>query len=93
MESGSQPQTIQAIQGEIEKLIVDLIKDGIKCPKNFTCNKNKFEELCKAGFVGKLRILCCLEENPQKCIFALFNNETYYCQCSIRKYIAERIGK
>ena len=93
MKSVSHQQTIQNIHGEIEKLKVDLIKDGVECPKNFTCYENKFKNLCKAGFVGELKILCCLEENPQKCIFSLLNNEIYYCQCTIRKYIAKKIGR
>ena len=86
-------QKIQDVHVEIEKLIIDLRKDGIRCPKNFLCYKNNYEGLCKTGFVGKLRILCCLEEKPQKCIFSFFHNERFYCQCPIRKCIAEKIGK
>ena len=93
MQQDSLPQNIQEVYGHVEKLIIELLKDGIRCPKNFSCYKSKYESVCKAGFVGKLGVLCCLEENPQECIFSLLSNEKYYCQCTIRKYLAKKFGK
>ena len=65
----------------------------LKCPKNFKCYKKKYEKLCKADYFGETTVLLCLEEEPQSCTFSLLFHNTYYCQCPLRNYIAEEIGK
>jgi hypothetical protein len=65
----------------------------LKCPKDFQCYKRKYEKLCKTEYFGETKILHCLEEVPQSCTFALSYKDTYYCQCPLRLFIAEEIGK
>ena len=65
----------------------------LKCPKDFKCYKKNYEKLCKADYFGETTVLLCLEEEPQSCTFSLLFNDTYYCQCPLRNYIAEEIDK
>ena len=65
----------------------------LKCPKDYQCYKKRYEELCKTEFFGETKILHCLEEEPQSCTFSLSYQDTYYCQCPLRNFIAEEIGK
>ena len=72
--------------------VVEIIGE-LQCPKGFLCYKSNYNELCKAGFNGKPGILHCLEDEPNECIFSLSLRNTYYCQCPLRNYIAEKVGK
>ena len=72
--------------------IVEIIGE-LNCPKNFQCYKKRYDTLCNAAFKGKPNILHCLEEAPGACIFSLSYRDTYYCQCPLRNYIAESVGK
>ena len=72
--------------------VVGIIGD-LKCPKGFQCHRSEYKVLCKAGVNGKPDILHCLEEVPDECIFSLPYRDTYYCQCPLRNYIAEKFGK
>ena len=65
----------------------------LKCPKDYQCYKSKYEELCKAAFLDGTKVLHCLEEQPQSCTFALYYKDSNYCQCPLRIFIAEEIGK
>jgi hypothetical protein len=72
--------------------VVEIIGE-LKCPKGFQCYKSKYDKLCNAEFNGKPDILSCLEEAPDECIFSLSYRDAYYCQCPLRNYIAEKVGK
>ena len=41
MKPGNLQEEIQDVHAEIEKLIIDLIQDGIQCPKNYLCYKTE----------------------------------------------------
>ncbi len=73
---------------EIEKIV-----GGIKCPNDFQCYKSGLEVLCKAKDINLESYLECLENNPQKCIFAIPFGRSFYCSCPIRVYVAKRLGK
>ena len=85
----------------LEKEKTDVMQDievteiigGLKCPKNYRCYRTKYKELCKAEFVEKVKIVHCLEEDAQGCIFSLLYKDAYYCQCPLRNYIAEKIER
>ena len=77
----------------VQHIEVTEIIGGLKCPKNYRCYRTKYKELCRAGFVEKLKILHCLEEDSQGCIFSLLYKDSYYCQCPLRNYIAEKIER
>ena len=66
---------------------------ALKCPKDFKCYKSTYNELCAAEFQYRTNVLNCLEEKPDGCIFSLSYRDTYYCQCPLRNYIAEKVGK
>ena len=90
-------ERIESLEQEKEDVkthqkVVEIIGD-LKCPKDFQCYKSKYDELCNAGFNGKPGMLCCLEEEPNECIFSLSYRDTYYCQCPLRNHIAEKVGK
>lgn len=81
------------VDGEIEKLEIEEIIGGLRCPKSFICYETNYEELCKVEYVARGKILRCLEETPESCKFSLLCNDTYNCECPLRHYIAEKIGK
>ena len=97
-------QEKEELEERIEKLereTADVVRDmkvlgfmgELKCPKDYQCYKKRYEELCKTEFFGETKILHCLEEEPQSCTFSLSYQDTYYCQCPLRNFIAEEIGK
>lgn len=73
---------------EIEEII-----GGMTCPKDFLCYKSGLDSLCKTTYFGLDKYLECLEENPTECKFSLLNEDKYICQCPLRVYIAEKLGK
>ena len=90
-------ERITNLERERENVVRDMkvvsFMGELKCPKNFKCYKNKYDKLCKAEYFGETKVLLCLEEEPQSCTFTLSFNDTYYCQCPLRNFIAEEIGK
>ena len=90
-------ERIEKLEKEREDVVRDMKVVGfmgdLKCPKDFQCYKRKYEELCKTDYFGETNVLLCLEEEPQSCTFSLSYKERYYCQCPLRNYIAEEIGK
>jgi len=77
----------------IKHIEVTEIIGELRCPKNYHCYRTKYKELCKAEFLEKLKILHCLEEDSQGCIFSLLYKDANYCQCPLRNYIAEKIER
>jgi seryl-tRNA synthetase len=77
----------------IQQIELTKIIGALRCPKNYHCYRTKYKELCKAELVGKLKIVHCLEEDSQGCIFSLLYKDAYYCQCPLRNYIAEKIER
>jgi len=73
---------------EIEEIIGEM-----KCPKDFKCYKERFEDLCKAKDIGLRSFLECLEENPYECSFSVSFGRSYFCQCPLRVYIAKKLKK
>ena len=90
-------ERIEKLERERKDVIRDMKVVGfmgeLKCPKDYHCYKRKYEELCKAEYFGETKALLCLEEEPQSCTFSLAYKDTHYCQCPLRNYIAEEIGK
>lgn len=90
-------ERIEKLEKEREDVVRDMKVVGfmgdLKCPKDFQCYKRKYKDLCKTEYFGETKVLLCLEEEPQSCTFSLSYKETYYCQCPLRNYIAEEIGK
>ena len=90
-------ERIEKLEREREDVVRDMKVVGfmgeLKCPKDYQCYKKRYEELCKTEFFGETKILHCLEEEPQSCTFSLSYQDTYYCQCPLRNFIAEEIGK
>ena len=90
-------ERIEKLEKEREDVVRDMKVVGfmgdLKCPKDFQCYKTKYEKLCKTDYFGETNVLLCLEEEPQSCTFSLSYKERYYCQCPLRNYIAEEIGK
>ena len=90
-------ERIERLENEKEDVMQQIevteIIGGLKCPKNYHCYKTQYKALCKAEFVEKVKVLNCLEEDSQGCIFSLLYKDTYYCQCPLRNYIAEKIKR
>ncbi len=90
-------ERIKNLEQERKTVIQDMkaveFMGELKCPKDFQCYKSKYEKLCKTEFFAETKVLHCLEEAPQSCTFALSYKDAYYCQCPLRYFIAEEIGK
>ncbi len=72
----------------IEKII-----GQIECPKDFSCYKQGFENLCKAQDVGLASHLVCREEHPPECHFSWDVGSAFYCTCPVRVHIARKLNK
>jgi hypothetical protein len=77
---------------EVTARIQSLI-DSMSCPKDFKCAEGGFETLCKAKDVGLKRHLVCLDDDPEACLFAMPMDDTYFCQCPLRVYIAKNLSR
>lgn len=72
------------------------IKDGMQCPKDFTCAAHGFENLCKVRDFGDEHSLQCLEEVSPPCPFAgvyEFGFQMRFCRCPLRVYVKKNLGK
>jgi hypothetical protein len=76
------------INKEIGKII-----DGLKCPKDFTCYKSGFQNLCRAKDMELEHFLVCLNRNLKECKFSLYLGGALLCQCPLRIYIAKKLKK
>ena len=76
------------IQKQIEKII-----DVLQCPKSFICYKSGLTDLCKVKDIGLESFIICLEKYPLECKFSIYYGEVYFCQCSLRVYIAKKFRK
>ena len=74
--------------GQIEKIINEM-----ECPKDFTCYKSGFNNLCRAKDIGLESFIECLEENPNGCTFSLSFGYSHLCTCPLRIYILRNIKK
>ncbi len=66
----------------------------MKCPKNFKCAENGFENLCEARDFGDEQRLHCLEEISSECRFGevhSFGVEFRFCECPLRVYLAKHL--
>lgn len=75
---------------EIKNYIAQ-IKDSVNCQKDFKCLKSDFKDTCKARRSDDGGQLECLEENPMDCKFAVLRSDLFFCQCPVRKYVAEKL--
>jgi hypothetical protein len=75
-------------QKKIEEIIA-----GMVCTKGFKCAACSFENLCKASFTDIEDCLTCLEENPDKCPFAVPVGKEHLCYCPLRAYLAKELKK
>jgi len=52
------------------------------------------KSLCKAKKFDVYESLMCLnDEEAHKCLFSVRYAYKYFCQCPLRNYIAEKVGK
>ena len=80
------------MDGPILERLKGLIKTS-PCPVGCRCHRLNLEELCKARTMGVESLLECLEEDPEKCVFAFAFGGSYFCRCGTRKEIAKLLGE
>ena len=80
------------MQDEVRKRVEEIV-GGMKCPKAFSCAESGFERLCKARDLGLDDYLDCLDENSNRCSFAMPFGHGHFCCCPLRVYIAKKLKK
>jgi len=80
------------MKAEVSKKIEEIM-DGMKCPKDFTCEESGFERLCRAEDIGFENHLLCLEVNPFQCNFSVIVETKYFCTCPLRVYLRKNLKK
>ena len=81
-------------QNNVYKKELEEIIGRMQCPKEFECYKSGLNSLCKAKKFDVYESLMCLnDEEAQKCLFSVRYAYKYFCQCPLRNYIAEKVGK
>lgn len=76
------------IKQEQERRIQEIMSE-MQCPEDFKCYKSGFEDLCKLRIVCDGQLVECLEEKGQACDLGFAFGYGYFCDCPLRKYIAE----
>lgn len=75
------------ITQEHERRIQEIMSE-MQCSKDFKCYKSGFEKLCKARIICDGSLIECLEEKAQPCELGFSFGYGYFCNCTLRKYIA-----
>ena len=87
-------KTIRDVQmDDLIRRKIEEIMARMECPKGFTCVHNEFERLCKARDIGLDGFLHCLESHPELCKVSLPFSFMHLCHCTLRLFIAKKIGK
>ncbi len=69
------------------------IMDGMRCPKDFICEKSGFKNLCKANYIEQGKCVECLDDKPRRCSFSLTFGDTFLCICPVRVHIAKEFDR
>ena len=80
------------IEPDYEKEIKQIIGE-FHCPKDFTCYKSGFSNLCEAEDIESESFLECLEKSPEECPFLLSFANVHFCDCPLRCYVAKKLTK
>jgi len=72
---------------------IEEIIDGLKCPKDFVCQKSEFKRLGRAKDVGLESFIACLENKVLECKFSIQFGGLIFCHCPLRVYIAKNLHK
>jgi len=80
------------MEEKIKETIAEIMGE-LQCSSNFACAESGFEAMCKARRVGFDDYLECLESDPTQCRFATPFLDAYRCQCPVRGYVFEKLGK
>lgn len=78
---------------QCQRIKIEEILDGIKCPYNFRCYKSGFAMVGTVKDNGAKDFLECLEEYAQDCEFSLCFGQASHCLCPARIYIAKELKK
>ncbi len=74
-----------------EKEIREIMKHT-DCPKDFSCYKSGFQNICKAKNFGVESVIECLEDNPQECGFAHPYGHLHFCRCPLRNFVEQKFS-
>lgn len=61
----------------------------LDCPQDRPCPTCDFETLGRVEPVGDSGILACREERGRSCSYGLLFGGNIFCQCPLRKYLAD----
>ena len=71
---------------------LDEIMAGMQCQRDFNCHKENFAHLCEVKIINS-RLIECKSANLEICEHAVSFGLGHFCQCPLRKYIANQMGK
>ena len=74
---------------QMEEIMVDMREHPPNCLKDFRCYKSSLEDLCKVKGIGVFDTIQCMSGDARCCAFSFGVMEDRYCQCPLRRYIAE----
>ncbi len=75
--------------GQDDRAERDIIKGAMECGEHFKCERSDSADSPKVEHFWKL--LVCSEPNVEKCRFALFSGEGYFCLCPLNNYVHSRV--
>jgi hypothetical protein len=78
----------RSVQEHIEEMI-----SGLQCPKEFSCYTSGLKNLCPAKDIGLESFVACLVTDPMGCRFSIQFGGIFFCQCSLRVFIAKKFGR
>ena len=87
-ENMTEQEKEQQQQKQIEEIIA-----AMKCSKDFLCYKSGFTDLCEVKVVAETGFVECLPGNEQACEFKRHLMDKTFCECRLRRYIANNLHK
>lgn len=64
----------------------------VKCRKGFECCKSGLTKLCPVNIIGSTKLIECLADDPRDCGLRVCLGRGTFCQCPLRRYIAENFN-
>ncbi len=78
---------------KMEEIMEDMRDGSSSCLKNFRCYTSSLEELCEVKGIEAFDTIQCMSGDARSCVFSVGVMEDRYCECPLRRYIAEHFRR
>ena len=74
---------------EIERVIAETVL----CKRDLACYNSNFQDVAKGTVINGGQAVECLEKGAKTCNYSIPFGLSYFCNCPMRQYIAQKLNK